>query len=395
MGNPMRTSGPVESSRASSEELSSYYLGLEGLLNRVERSNTHYEVLGLPRSASSDQVKSAYRTAISEITPPASWVATGIPDQVQRRISKAMDRITQALAVLSNFGKRVDYDNSLTRKVNKPLPLPIAIPEFPKSRKSASEEFRGPSPEAQSVVARPEVARAYGVSESDTDERRRCERFKLRIPARITSYDPGGAKWTEVAETVDVARMGVGVRIRRGVRHGTIVHLMVPMPLKLRTHGYSDPGYSVFALVRRVEPQEDGTRIIGLEFLGEHPPAGYLEKPWAVFRTRQWTGSDRRRDQREPRAETLVFSGRRLQLADGKARGYKAAPYHLTGDGNEWSLTVHLVSSKEGLTVWDGRIIGHAISGTMVRTPDAATDLVYSRFTGSKTSPDHSRACCP
>ena len=304
----MRTSGPVDASRAASEELSAYYLGLETLLNRVERSNTHYEVLGLPRSATGDQVKTAYRTAIGELTPPASWVATGIPDQVQQRISKAMERIAQALATLSNYGKRVDYDNSLTRKANKPLPLPIEIPAFPKGRKTGQpEQSRAQAPDVQSVVSRPEVAKAYGVSESEKDERRRCERFKLRIPARITSYDPDGAKWTEVAETVDVARLGVGVRIRRGVRHGTIVHLMVPMPLKLRTHGYSDPGYSVFALVRRVEPQSDGTRIIGLEFLGEHPPAGYLEKPWAVFRTRQWTGSDRRRDDREPRTETLII----------------------------------------------------------------------------------------
>ena len=46
---------------------------------------------------------------------------------------------------------------------------------------------------------------------------------------------------------------------------------------------------------------------MGLEFLGEHPPAGYLEKPWAVFRTRQWTGSERRRGEREPRTETVVL----------------------------------------------------------------------------------------
>lgn len=313
MGDTPRTSGSLEHGRSSSQELSAYYLGLETLLARIEQSNTHYEVLGLSRTAAGDEIKSAYRAVVGELTPPASWVSTGIPGPTQQRITKALDRITQALTVLSNFGKRVDYDNSLSRKINKPLPLPIQIPEFPKSRannaakSSVVEPAANDQPGGKTVLEREEVVRAYGISEMGKDERRRCERFRLRIPARITSYDPGGAKWTEVAETVDVARLGLGVRIRRNIRFGTIVHLMVPMPLKLRTHGYSDPGYSVFALVRRVEPQDDGTRIVGLEFLGEHPPAGYLEKPWAVFRTRQWTGSERRRGEREPRTETVVL----------------------------------------------------------------------------------------
>src|SRR5262249_47660137 len=38
---------------------------------------------------------------------------------------------------------------------------------------------------------------------------------------------------------------------------------------------------------------------------GEQPPSGYLEKPWATFRTKRWSGSDRRRAPRIQRSEQL------------------------------------------------------------------------------------------
>ena len=45
--------------------------------------------------------------------------------------------------------------------------------------------------------------------------------------------------------------------------------------------------------------------MVGLEFLSEHPPAGYLDKPWTTFRTTKWTGTERRRQPREYRAEVV------------------------------------------------------------------------------------------
>ncbi|HZS03970.1 MAG TPA: PilZ domain-containing protein, partial [Blastocatellia bacterium] len=50
--------------------------------------------------------------------------------------------------------------------------------------------------------------------------------------------------------------------------------------------------------VRRVVPLNEGVRAVGVEFIGEHPPPGYLDKPWAVCRTKQWLGINRRRHPR-------------------------------------------------------------------------------------------------
>ncbi len=63
----------------------------------------------------------------------------------------------------------------------------------------------------------------------------------------------------------------------------------------------------MYAIVRRVEPIADGFRVVGLEFIGSHPPAGYLHKPHALFRTQKWSGPDRRREERFEMAESVLI----------------------------------------------------------------------------------------
>ena len=122
----------------------------------------------------------------------------------------------------------------------------------------------------------------------------------------MAGYDGAGGKWQEIAKTVDVSRLGVAVRMRKRIRHGSVLHVTLPLPLKLRSHGFAEPGYNMYAIVRRIELPNDGIRVVGLEFIGKNPPAGYLYKPWATFRTQKWTGADRRIEPREDRAEPVV-----------------------------------------------------------------------------------------
>jgi hypothetical protein len=130
--------------------------------------------------------------------------------------------------------------------------------------------------------------------------RRRSERFNLVVPVFVKGYDRNGTRWQEVTKSINVSRTGVALRLQARVRHGTVLHVTLPLPTKLRSHGFGDPGYNMYAIVRRIEPSVGDTRVIGLEFIGSQPPAGYLHKPWATFRTQRWDGPDRRR---EPRAE--------------------------------------------------------------------------------------------
>jgi hypothetical protein len=101
-----------------------------------------------------------------------------------------------------------------------------------------------------------------------------------------------------MAETIDVNRTGLRLRLRKRVKPGTVLYLTLPLPSKLRSHGFAEQSYNVYTLIRRVDPPRQGVRVVGVEFIGENPPAGYLKKPWAVFRPIRWGGSERRRPHR-------------------------------------------------------------------------------------------------
>ena len=94
--------------------------------------------------------------------------------------------------------------------------------------------------------------------------------------------------------------------MRTRVKHGLVMHITLPLPTKLRSHGFSEAGYNMYAIVRRVDPLIDGMRVVGLEFIGANPPTDFLHKPWATFRTQKWSGPDRRKEPREQRAEPLA-----------------------------------------------------------------------------------------
>jgi hypothetical protein len=131
--------------------------------------------------------------------------------------------------------------------------------------------------------------------------------MNIGIPVRVMGHDQVNGKWNEMAETIDVSRTGARLRLRRRVKHGTVLFLTLPLPTKLRAHGFSEQGYNVYALVRTVDPPRKGVRAVGVEFLGERPPAGFLEKPWAVYRAKRRGAAERRRQRREERTEAVMI----------------------------------------------------------------------------------------
>jgi hypothetical protein len=152
-------------------------------------------------------------------------------------------------------------------------------------------------------------------SEAKTNDRRRTERMKLSIPVRVTGYDRIGSKWDEMSHTIDVSRFGVAIRLQRRVTPGLVLHLTLPLPTRLRCYSYAEPTYRVYAIVRRVDLSKDSSRVVGLEFLGQNPPPGYFEKPWATFKTK-WNGSERRREPRREVSEgvRVEYLGESMQL---------------------------------------------------------------------------------
>jgi len=163
----------------------------------------------------------------------------------------------------------------------------------------------------KSLTLYPEAANA------EEDNRRRSRRINLSITAQVVGYDRKAGRWEETAETVNVSRTGISVRLNRQVRHGLVVMLTLPLPVNLRNYGLTELNYTIYAIVRRVQPAKGGGRFIGLEFVGEHPPAAYASKPWTLFRTKNWQGMNRRRHPRRDCNDiiTLEYFDEAYQLA--------------------------------------------------------------------------------
>ncbi len=295
--------------------ISSYYLEIEYLLDRVEQSSTYYQALAVERSATPEEVVRAYQETIKVLHPPYYKVRAAIADDILERIDKSFGRVSQAFFVLTDHSRKVEYDRSLNRSgpvTHLPVtPLPVPAPvTTPSPETEATASHVGAEQEAisvrNSVAGQPVYSKPVEDAASIIN-RRRCERFKLSMPILLVGHDRLNGRWQEVGKTIDVSKMGVGLTMNRRVQPGLVLHLNMPLPTKLRSHGYSDPSYQLYAIVRRAEPSKNGSRVVGLEFLSEHPPPGYLNDPWCAFRTQKWPGGDRRRDPRVSRSEAVTI----------------------------------------------------------------------------------------
>jgi hypothetical protein len=301
-------SGPLNTGKL----ISAHYLEIDYLLDRIENASTHYQTLGVERSATSEEIIHAYQKAVSILHPRYHKVRSAVPDEMLNRVDQAFKRVSKAFSELIDTNRRQEYDQSVNPRSR------AASPQ--RKRKPASKPAQPKSITANKLVEKQEAADSVEIRtasefrpvftksvppETSTD-RRRCERFKLAVPIMVAGYGTDGKKWQEITKTIDVGRMGVAIRMRKRLKHGLVVHVTLPLPAKLRSHGFAEAGYNMYAIVRRVEPLLDGFRVVGLEFIGANPPADYLHKPWATFRTQKWNGPDRRRERREDRAEPVA-----------------------------------------------------------------------------------------
>jgi hypothetical protein len=294
--------------------ISAYYLEVEYLLARIEGANTHYQTLGVERSADNEEVIRAYQQAVTVLHPNYHKVRAAVPDEMLVRVDQAFKKVSQAFSILTSSKEREQYDNQCrsprsyaTRPLDLPKLEPAARAGAPRPQET-EQKSADVSAETIHINSSPEMRPLFtkAAPRDATLECRRSERFKLSVPVLIAGYDRTGGKWQEVTKTIDVSRIGVGLRMRKRLRHGLVVHITLPLPTKLRSHGFSEAGYNMYAIVRRVEALKDGTREVGFEFIGANPPTDYLHKPWATFRTPRWNGSDRRREPRERRAEPVA-----------------------------------------------------------------------------------------
>jgi hypothetical protein len=358
------------------DQVSAYFLDLEGLLSRVDSATTYYQVLGVDRADGQEKIKSSFQQLLNLLFP-SYVIGRTVPAEITPRIERAFQKASQAFAVLASFARRKEYDGALLSIANKPASAAAPIECRVNQPKSAGSGSAGRA-DSSAVAAEGDHLTLHRMDErglvyresltaKSGDNRRRCERFKLSIPVRVTGHDRRNGKWHEMAQTIDVSRTGVRLRLRRRVKHGTVLYVTLPLPTKLRAHGFAEQSYNVYTLVRRVEPPKQGVRAVGVEFIGEHPPAGFLDKPWAVFRPQKWGGNDRRRPDRQEQVEKLrieYFDESMHSISREEARTENVSRYGLRISGTMAPAEFDLVMVScprlkfEGMAALRNRYLG-------------------------------------
>jgi len=300
------------------DQMKAHLLELELTLARIDSGRSYYHILGVDRTDSEEEIKSSYQQLIEILYPP-SGIAEALSHDIVSRIGRSFAKASQAFGVLACYTRRREYDGALSSTARRTVDQRalrsqsgVPAPEARDSSRLGSlipHESSGALKNRSSIVASPGASspvfkESYSTS---SDNRRRCGRMKLSIPARVTGHDQAKGKWHEMTETIDVSRTGARLRLHRRVKPGTVIFLTLPMPTKLRAHGLAEQSYNVYALIRVVDPPSNGSREVGVEFLGEHPPAGFIEKPWAIYRARRKGANERRRHRREESNEAVVI----------------------------------------------------------------------------------------
>jgi len=265
----------------SAEELSAYYYELECLLVQIERAETHYKVLGIDYLSTTGEITTAFFKAMILINPETYGLETNLPEALEHRVGLASDRVSESFRVLMDFDERLEYDGRLYGW------------EDEDSKRTGLKEQRVKS------------KRKGTKNKQKASDRRARQRFELSLPVTVTGYDQDARDWHEAAQSVDLSRAGACLLLRRRVLVGNILYLRMPMPIVLRRHDYVDQTYGTYAIVRWIRPPRDEFRLAGVELIGEFPPLGFRERPWATFQIGKWDGADRRAESRETVSETI------------------------------------------------------------------------------------------
>ena len=97
----------------------------------------------------------------------------------------------------------------------------------------------------------------------------------------------GGRQWKEVADLISVSPTGASFNLPRSVDAGTLVSLMMPLPVQMRCYDFEREFYRVWGLVQHCAPMGDDVSIrfhIGVAFIGREAPKSYQKNPSQHYR---------------------------------------------------------------------------------------------------------------
>lgn len=120
------------------------------------------------------------------------------------------------------------------------------------------------------------------VSEKET---RKINRISLALPLRVETQVDQKVFWSEITRLSDVSAFGAGFNLKRPIKRGRVVQMIMPLPRQLRCFDFMEPQYRVWGIIRRCVKTrgENESYAHGVAFIGKNPPPGFNDNPAKLF----------------------------------------------------------------------------------------------------------------
>lgn len=109
----------------------------------------------------------------------------------------------------------------------------------------------------------------------------------MSLHAVVKGREKKDQQWKEVADLISVSATGSSFNLQRSCEVGTLVSLMVPLPVHMRCYDHDKEFYRVWGLVQHCAPikADNPTDFhVGVAFIGKHAPDGYRSNPSQHYR---------------------------------------------------------------------------------------------------------------
>jgi hypothetical protein len=109
----------------------------------------------------------------------------------------------------------------------------------------------------------------------------------MSLHAVVKGKGKGDRQWKEVGDLISVSQTGSSFNLPRKCEIGTLISLMIPLPVHMRCYDHDKEFYRVWGLVQHCAPvtaDEPSRFNVGVAFIGREPPASYKAHPLQHYR---------------------------------------------------------------------------------------------------------------
>ncbi|MDX6305159.1 MAG: hypothetical protein QOI77_2128 [Blastocatellia bacterium] len=217
--------------------------------------------------------------------------------------------------------------------------------------------------------------------------KRQHQRIPLALPFRVRCKESVEYEWTEMSRLIDITQAGAGFTLTRPAEPGRLLHLTLPLPIRLRCFDHAEPQYCVWTVVRHIaviqgaQGQVASLFRAGVAFVGKRPPQTYEQDPTTRYdllpfdrgQSEMWRLKERANNNQRRETRLIIPLDVLIEAFDEKG--------NISMEEN--TVTENLTTRGTSVfTTWDIEI-GRILRVTSVRDAFSVLAVVRGREVGS------------